>query len=144
MTPRRRIIVVPVISNSRDEILLCKMPSDRGVFPGLWGLPGGGIEEGETMLQALDREVWEELGMTVSNVTPISFRDDVREKRYPDGRREQLYLIYLLFACRADRDTPTLNHEFEAFAWARTDQLRSFDLNPATLETMRDMGFLES
>ena len=42
----RRVIVVGLIHNGRGEWLLCKMPAERGVFPGQWGLPGGGIEPG--------------------------------------------------------------------------------------------------
>ena len=38
---RQRVIVCPVIQND-GEYLLCKMASDRGVFPGQWALPGGG------------------------------------------------------------------------------------------------------
>ena len=49
---RQRVIVCPVIQNN-GEYLLCKMAPDRGVFPGQWALPGGGIEPGETMETAL-------------------------------------------------------------------------------------------
>jgi nucleoside triphosphatase len=52
---RTRVIVVPIITNSLGELLVCKMHEHRGVFPGQWGLPGGGIEEGESMIDALHR-----------------------------------------------------------------------------------------
>ena len=39
-----RLIVVPVIRDAQGRLLLCKMAGDRGVFPGQWGLPGGGVD----------------------------------------------------------------------------------------------------
>jgi len=44
-----RVIVVGIVQNELGEYLICKMPKGRGVFPDQWGLPGGGIEEGEMM-----------------------------------------------------------------------------------------------
>jgi nucleoside triphosphatase len=58
---RQRIIVCPLIQNE-GEYLLCRMPLDRGVFPGQWALSGGGLEPGETIEDGLRREVREELG----------------------------------------------------------------------------------
>lgn len=139
---RRRLIVVPVIRNDRGDLLLCRMPPDRGVFPGQWGLAGGGIEDGESMVEALHREVREELGITVSGAKPLGFRDDVRTKRYADGSEETLYLIYLLFECLADSKELALNDEFDAYAWVPKDQLSLYDLNPATRVTFEDMGLL--
>lgn len=57
---RQRTIVCPIIEND-GAYLLCKMADDRGVFPGQWALSGGGMEPGETMEQALRREIREEL-----------------------------------------------------------------------------------
>ena len=50
-----------VISNREGEILLLK--ANYGSF--CWGLPGGGIDQGETILQGLIRECQEELGIIV-------------------------------------------------------------------------------
>jgi 8-oxo-dGTP diphosphatase len=52
-----------IITNERGELLLIK----RGHAPGagLWSLPGGRIEPGETDAEALVRELREETGLTV-------------------------------------------------------------------------------
>ena len=139
---RRRTIVVPIIRNDQGDLLLCRMPPNRGVFPGQWGLAGGGIEDGESMFEALHREVREELGITVSKVTPLSFRDDVRTKRYADGTEEPLYLIYLLFECLANSTEVSLNDEFDAYAWVSETQLAEYDLNPATRLTFKEMKLM--
>jgi len=49
---KRRLIVVPLIRRADGRYLFIKMPLHRGVFPGQWGLPGGGVEEGERIEDA--------------------------------------------------------------------------------------------
>lgn len=81
-----RVIAVGVIRNSDGDYLLCRMPPDRGVFPGEWGLPGGGVEPGETLDQALRREIREELGLELQHVKPMFFTDGSYPKTFPTER----------------------------------------------------------
>lgn len=140
---RQRIIVCPVIHNE-GKYLLCKMASDRGVFPGQWALPGGGMEPGETMETALRREIMEELGeaLIISEVKPWAFRDDIRNKTFADGTTEEIYMIYLIFDCvSANRDI-TFNEEFQEIIWVSPEALKDMDLNEATRITFTQKGLL--
>lgn len=140
---RQRVIVCPVIQNN-GEYLLCKMAADRGVFPGQWALPGGGMEPGETMEIALRREIREELGerLDITDIQPWAFRDDVRTKTYPDGTTEEIYMIYLIFDCITANRHITFNEEFEEVMWASADALKALDLNEATRMTFKQKGLL--
>ena len=142
---RQRIIVCPLIENE-GAYLLCKMPIDRGVFPGQWALSGGGLEQGERMTEGLLREISEELGsdLTIENVQPWTFRDDVRTKTYPGGTSEQIYMIYLIFDCKAANRNVSINEEFEDFAWVLPEDLGKYDLNEATRMTLEAKGLLPS
>lgn len=142
---RQRIIVCPLIENE-GAYLLCKMPSNRGVFPGQWALSGGGLEQGERMTEGLLREISEELGsdLTIAEVQPWTFRDDVRTKTYPDGTSEQIYMIYLIFDCKAANRSVSVNDEFEDFAWVLPEDLGKYDLNDATRMTLEAKGLLPS
>src|SRR6185436_7762309 len=87
-----RLIVVPVVMDAAGRILLCRMAPDRGVFPGQWALPGGGVEPGERIEEALRREVREELGVEIAAATPLLFKDDVLEKTFSDGTTRPLHM----------------------------------------------------
>ncbi|EAN5945928.1 nucleoside triphosphatase NudI [Salmonella enterica] len=140
---RQRTIVCPLIQND-GCYLLCKMADNRGVFPGQWALSGGGVEPGERIEEALRREVREELGeqLILSDITPWTFRDDIRVKTYADGRQEEIYMIYLIFDCvSANRDI-CINGEFQDYAWVKPEELALYDLNVATRHTLALKGLL--
>ncbi|PHM58956.1 nucleoside triphosphatase NudI [Xenorhabdus sp. KK7.4] len=140
---RQRTIVCPIIQNN-GEYLLCKMASDRGVFPGQWALSGGGMEPNETMEAALRREIREELGeaLEITEVKPWAFRDDIRIKTYPDGTTEEIYMIYLIFDCISTNRDITFNEEFQEIAWVSPEAMKTMDLNEATRVTFTQKGII--
>lgn len=140
--PPRRLVVVPIVRDDDDRILLCRMPEHRGVFPGQWGLPGGGVEAGERIQDALRREVREELGVEIAASRPLFFKDGVHEKTFPDGTRKTIHMVFLLYECRLDAGTIRLNDELDEHAWVEEGRLGAYDLNVATRDTFRHLGLL--
>lgn len=63
-------VAVGVIKNSAGDILISQRPADvhQG---GLWEFPGGKVEAGESVIQALRRELQEELGIVVNRSEPL-------------------------------------------------------------------------
>lgn len=99
---------------------------------------------GERIEEALRREIREELGeqLILSDITPWTFRDDIRVKTYADGRQEEIYMIYLIFDCvSANRDI-CINDEFQDYAWVKPEELALYDLNVATRHTLALKGLL--
>ena len=137
-----RVIVVGIVQNELGEYLICKMPKGRGVFPDQWGLPGGGIEEGEMMEAALRRELREELGTEVSDIKPLFFTDGQYRKLFPDGPQREVYMIFLIFSCKATSNDLVLAPEFSDYAWVRRESLMSYDLNSATIATFQQTGII--
>jgi nucleoside triphosphatase len=135
-----RTIVVGLVWNRRGELLLCRMSPDRGVFPGQWGLPGGGIEPGERMEEALRREMREEIGVEIESIRPAFFKDCLHDKRFADGSVRSVYMIFLLFHCTAIGDRLRLNAEFVEYRWVRENELSGLELNEETVDTLKRLG----
>ena len=87
--------VAAILQDASGSILL-QQRSDNG----LWGLPGGSVEIGESVRDAIVREVLEETGLTVEVVRLVGVYSDPRCQivRYADGN--VVHYISTLFTCR--------------------------------------------
>ena len=137
-----RLIVVPVLDDGAGRVLLCRMAPDRGVFPGLWALPGGGVEPGERIDEALRREVREELGIGLARIEPLLFKDTVLPKTFADGSKRMLHMVFLVYRCAPGDGALRLNEEFTEHRWASRPELQELELNPLTRETLASAGYL--
>ena len=139
---RTRVVVVPVFVDAEERVLLCRMSEHRGVFPGQWALPGGGIEPGERIDEALRREVREELGLEVASASPLLFKDAVLEKTHEDGSREPLHMVFLIYRCTAASGEIRLNEEFSEHRWMAGAELAELPLSELTRDTLTSAGLL--
>lgn len=62
MTHGRTVVVAGLLRRG-GQVLLCHRRADRSHYPDVWDLPGGRVEPGETLGDALTRELEEELGI---------------------------------------------------------------------------------
>jgi 8-oxo-dGTP pyrophosphatase MutT (NUDIX family) len=118
-----RLLLVPgariIIENGEGRILL----QHRRDF-GIWGLPAGGAEPGESLRQAIIREVREETGLELEEVRAIGFSDDPQHetRTYPNG--DQCQFFSMLFHSASYRGEPRIcDHESLALEWFATDAL---------------------
>ncbi|MFK0531237.1 nucleoside triphosphatase NudI, partial [Escherichia coli] len=62
----------------------------------------------------------------------VAFSDEIRTKTYVDGRKEEIYMIYLTFDCVSANREVKINEEFQDYAWVKPEDLVHYDLNVAT------------
>jgi 8-oxo-dGTP diphosphatase len=62
-------VAVGVLVDSQGRFLLTSRPAGK-VYAGYWEFPGGKVEPGESIEQALRRELQEELGITIAAAQP--------------------------------------------------------------------------
>ncbi len=83
----------------------------RAPAQGLFSLPGGKVEYGEALTEALHREVAEETGLSIEIVALAGWREVLPGPKHPGH-----YLI-MTFAARWHAGEPQLNEELDGFRW---------------------------
>ncbi len=110
----------------------------RGKPPleGRWSVPGGTVELGETLEQALVREMKEETGLQVEPEGLLAVFDRVARDR---GRLQYHYVI-IDYLCRVTGGSPRAGSDARELALAGEHELAPFDLPDKALEVVRE-GF---
>ena len=67
-----RVAVSAIILNEKDEILITQRSFKRDHHPGEWETVSGRLNQGEDFIDALHREIKEELNIVVKPIAPIS------------------------------------------------------------------------
>lgn len=98
-----------------DEVLLIRRA--RPPLAGLWTLPGGRLEPGETAEQCATREIAEELGLAVSGLRPVML---LRQDSF----------VLQVFATDAFAGELAQSDEIAGWRWARADALWSLAVTP--------------
>ncbi|MFN3611362.1 NUDIX domain-containing protein [Tepidimonas sp.] len=121
-------VAVGVLIDRDGRFLLTTRPSGKA-YAGHWEFPGGKVEPGETVEQALRRELQEEIGVTIGAAHPWR----VLEADYPHARVR-------LHVCRVHDWRGELQmHEGQAFAW-QTLPVTVAPVLPGTWPLLRWMG----
>ena len=99
-----------VVRDGRVLLVRRAQPPAHGLFT----LPGGAVEVGETLFQAVVREIQEETGLTVEPVALAGHREVIT--RDAENRVERHFVI-LAYAARWVAGEPTLNAELAEARW---------------------------
>jgi len=106
----------------------------RGPYTGSWDLPGGKIEFGEAPIQALAREVQEELGLRILTATPLDILSIRASFESETGRATDLHHIGIVFACEVSAPDE-LRHtgdgqDVSESRWFPPSEVRGLNLTP--------------
>jgi ADP-ribose pyrophosphatase YjhB (NUDIX family) len=106
----------------RDGRVLVARRAKSGASQGLFTLPGGVVEAGETLHQAIVREVAEETEITIEPVALAGHREFITRDR--DARVERHFVI-LCFAARWLAGDGRPNEELAELRWLRAAEIAS-------------------
>ena len=147
--PTYRPNVALLLLDARDQLLIC----ERMKIGGAWQFPQGGLDEGESPLEALHREVEEEIGLPPSSYEVVEARDGYRYLFPPEFRKGRFDgQMQTYFLCRLKQDALPINvnqepREFRSHTWVRPSL---FDLEwlppfkrPVYREVLRDFFGVE-
>jgi 8-oxo-dGTP pyrophosphatase MutT (NUDIX family) len=111
-----------LFSDNRTKILLTRRTDN-----GMWCLPGGMIEAGESVSEACEREVKEETGLLVRVIHLAGVYSDPNTMiTYPDGN--QAHIVVLNFEVERISGEPALSNETSGIDWFSVNDAVKMDL----------------
>jgi nucleoside triphosphatase len=120
-------IVGALILNKNNRILLAKGKKWGGKFTCF----GGHVEAGESLENAVKREIKEETGLDIDAVEELGFGESIFEKDF----HEKKHFIYIDFLCKYDGkdDSVETNEEYEKeFGWFSEEEALKLNLASGT------------
>lgn len=133
--PTHIIATAGVVINEKDEVLMVKTHNYDWVFP------GGQVEVGENVIDALKREIMEEAGVDIEVGEVFCIASNT--KKYPgyNGVKEIPTKIMLDFICKAKGGVPRPSEENSESMYVPKDKVLEMIKAPAIIE--RYKAFLE-
>ena len=112
--PDRPYLAVSAVIVRDGEFLAVRRA--RPPMQGLFTLPGGGVEAGESLAEAVCREAREETGLTIEAAALAGYREVITRD---DAGRVQRHFVILTFAAHWVAGEPRLNEELLEARWIR-------------------------
>ncbi len=119
-----------LIFNPENKILLVRSHKWRNKYV----IPGGHIELGETILDALRRELKEETGLEIYDVEFIGFQEFI----FDDAFWKKGHFIFFDYACKTDSTQVKLNSESEEYVWVSLEDTASLPVEPYTQRAIQE------
>lgn len=122
--PQRPIVAASVAVVRDGRALIARRA--RAPLKGVYSLPGGAVEVGETLRQAAARELFEETGLEAD---PAFFIDHVEPIAH-EGERIRAHYVIAAFAARWRGGEPRPTEELDAFAWVDAIEICNYSTTP--------------
>jgi len=129
--PDRPIVAVSAAIVREGRVLIVQRA--RTPAHGLYTLPGGVVEAGETLIEAVMREIAEETGLSIEPVGLLGYRERIARD---DGGRTEQHFVILPFAARWLSGEPVLNEELAEARWLAPPDLAGLQTTEGLVEVV--------
>ena len=136
--PNRPFLAVSAAIMREDKVLIVRRA--RPPAQGLYTLPGGAVEAGETLIEAVMREVHEETGMIIEPLALAGYREAIMRD---DDKRVARHYVILCFAARWLAGEPVIGEEIAEARWLRPSEIPSLHTTEGLAEMVATAFELE-
>jgi len=119
-----------LILNQEDKIFLMKTHKWRNRYT----IPGGHIELGERIEDALRREVREETGLDIYDIQFIGIQECIFDEAF----WEKKHFIFIDYMCKTESTEVRLNSEGQDYIWVSLDKVFNLPIEPYTERTIKE------
>jgi len=109
------IAVKSFIVNQENKVLVVKREKNDTHMPEEWEIPGGRIENEETLLEGVKRETKEETNLDIEVLEQLNTQEFTRQ----DGERIKM----VIFLCKPLTESVVLSEEHTEFDWIELDEV---------------------
>lgn len=117
-----------LIFNPENKIFLMQSHKWKNKYV----IPGGHIELGETIQEALKREIKEETNLDIFDIEFINIQEFI----FDDDFWKKRHFIFFDFACKTHSTDVKLNSEAQSYTWVTIDEALKLPLEPYTKKTI--------
>ncbi len=118
-----------LIFNQEDKLFLMRSHKWKGKYT----IPGGHVELGETLEDALRREVKEETNLDIHDAEFVCFQEFIYDSQFWEPR----HFIFFDYACKTESTDVRLNDEAEDYLWVRAEEAMDLPTDSYAQNTIR-------
>ena len=133
--PSQPLIGVGAIIMNRNKMLIVKRANEPA--KGLWSVPGGVVELGEQLYEALKREVKEETGLEVDIERLVAAVDNIV---FDEEGRIQYHYVLLDYLCRPRGGALKAAGDVHDIQWVPLEALQSLPITPSLNRVIAKIG----
>lgn len=137
---RPKVVLVnrAIILNKEKEILLIQRNDSKETWSAnKWEFPGGKLDEGQDLSNALEREIFEETGLLVQPINRLAYYESFILTK---GKYKGLPYIVLIGICKLSEGILKLSDEHKNAQWVNADEILNIE---TTLETKKALTQLK-
>lgn len=132
----RRIIVSALIK-CQNKYLFIKQNKEGGIYQDCLHIVGGGLEENETLEEAIKREVMEEVHIELDKVNPFDFDSDITMYK---GQMTQL--IFLRYTAEIKDFIGYADSDAKEMLWLSKEEILDYKHNEPSMRFLKKLGLI--
>lgn len=133
---KKRIIVSALIK-CNDKYLFIKQDKKGGVYQDCLHIVGGGLEDNETLEEAIKREVMEEVHIKLEKVDSFDFDSDITMYK-----GEMIQLIFLRYTAEIKEFTGYADSDAKEMIWLSKDELLKYNHNEPSMRFLKKLNLV--